>query len=235
MNYSSTAKSVTRSQPNLLKTNEGRKPQTSSSCRRQQWRPCKASQGRTLDVWWCPWLPDFKHSLPQFELVLLFTVLLICPHTFEPLKWGDHVVYRNACNSYMIKGNQSECEQHVKVSTLPPGMLPASSDWSNRHLFSSEIQAAPAKAPASTHGDNAYFQVIASSQESILSLGICHELLRYGKINVLFFPTHLWLPMYVHFSAARACRKLNTGPVSEVIFCMFKICGKHPANRVEFL
>ncbi len=48
------------------------------------------------------------------------------------------------------------------------------------------VQDAPAEAPTSTHGDNAYFQAMASSQESILSLGICHELLCFGKIIWLF-------------------------------------------------
>ncbi len=50
-------------------------------------------------------------------------------------------------------------------------------------FLSSEKQAAP----AATHGDNAYFQAMASSWESVQSLGISQELLCFRKINLLLF------------------------------------------------
>lgn len=99
LEYSSMAKSVTWSQSNRAwfsvtedKTEGLKDPQTSSNSRWLQWRPGKASPGRKLRIWWCPWAPDYRQSLtakdfhPSIKTVLIFTITSHCPNTTEPLK-----------------------------------------------------------------------------------------------------------------------------------------------------
>lgn len=97
LEYSSMAKSVTWSQSNRAwfsvtedKTEGLKDPQTSSNSRWLQWRPGKASPGRKLRIWWCPWAPDYRQSLtakdfhPSIEIVLIFTVVTLSECYWAP-------------------------------------------------------------------------------------------------------------------------------------------------------
>ncbi len=60
-----------------------------------QQRPGKASQKRKPSLWWCPWVPGLRQSLPAKDSqqnikknYILFLIIFICPITFEPLKMG---------------------------------------------------------------------------------------------------------------------------------------------------
>ncbi len=101
VNYSARAKSISWSQPDWAcislaedKTKD-RKPHKHNNWSQLQQRPGKASQKRKASLWWCPWDPDLRQSLPAKDskqiLKIIFMIILICPITFEPLKMGHFV------------------------------------------------------------------------------------------------------------------------------------------------
>ncbi len=111
VNYSARAKSISWSQPDWAcislaedKTKE-RKPHKHNIWSQLQQRPGKASQKRKASLWWCPWDPDLRQSLPVNDSkpisklnIYLWLYLFVQLH-LSPWKWGT--VYKNGCNSFL--------------------------------------------------------------------------------------------------------------------------------------
>ncbi len=111
VNYSARAKSISRSQPDWAcislaedKTKD-RKPYKHNNWSQLQQRPGKASQKRKASLWWCPWDPDLRQSLPVNDSkpisklnIYLWLYLFVQLH-LSPWKWGT--VYKNGCNSFL--------------------------------------------------------------------------------------------------------------------------------------
>ncbi len=111
VNYSARAKSISWSQTDWAcislaedKTKD-RKPHKHNNWSQLQQRPGKASQKRKASLWWCPWDPDLRQSLPAKDSkpisklnIYLWLYLFVQLH-LSPWKWGT--VYKNGCNSFL--------------------------------------------------------------------------------------------------------------------------------------
>ncbi len=101
---------------------------------------------------------------------LQLTFMLVCPITFEPVKMWRSCTEMSVIPTQLKELNPSvnNVEKLQLLICLSPYLQPGVAG----SFLSSEKQAAP----AATHSDNAHFQAMASSQESILRLGVSHEL-----------------------------------------------------------
>ncbi len=108
VNYSARAKSISWSQPDWAcislaedKTKD-RKPHKHNNWSQQ--RPGKASQKRKASLWWCPWDPDLRQSLPAKDskqiLKIVWLYLFVQLH-LNPWKWGT--LYKNGCNYIFVQ------------------------------------------------------------------------------------------------------------------------------------